>query len=355
MPASAKSCGRVNVNVVMGGPSAEYEVSLNSGGQVLAYLDRGRYGRLRAVVIDKEKRIYHADVDGAGAVPDIKDFATPGGPFKGPLHPSDCREVWKGCDVAFLALHGEFGEDGTIQGYLGALGVPYTGCGVYASAVAMNKITSKFLYMLGGLPVPDYSVYGVNHPETTVDGIIEKHGFPCFLKCPQSGSSRLMGRAADRESLVALLKELQESADDILVETMVSGIEFSCGVIDMPDGSTHALPPIEIRPTGSEFFDYKAKYTHGCSEELVPAPREPELLAQVEEAALRAHKLLRCYGVSRTDMIYSDSKMHVLETNTLPGMTSQSLLPQAFKAWRGGTYSELLDILLTSALKRADG
>ncbi|GBU20130.1 D-alanine--D-alanine ligase [Fibrobacteres bacterium R8-0-B4] len=352
MSASAGG-GKINVNVVMGGPSAEYEISLNSGAQVLAYLNRGKYGRLRAVVIDKEKRIYYADVDGNGNVPDIDSFAASGSPFKGPLHPSDCKTVWQGCDVAFLALHGEFGEDGTVQGYLGALGVPYTGCGVYASAVAMNKITSKFLYMLGGLAVPEYSVYGVNHPETTVDGIINKHGFPCFLKCPQSGSSRLMGRASDRESLVALLKELQESADDILVETMVSGIEFSCGVIDMPDGSTHALPPIEIRPLGSEFFDYKAKYSHGGSEELVPAPREPELLAQVEDAALRAHKLLRCYGVSRTDMIYSDSKMHVLETNTLPGMTSKSLLPQAFKAWRGGTYSELLDILLASALKRA--
>jgi D-alanine-D-alanine ligase len=351
MSASAKSGGRANVNVVMGGPSAEYEVSLDSGGQVLAGLDRGKYGRLRAVVVSKEKRIYYADAD--GAVPDITGFAAPGGPFKGPLSPSDCKEVWDGCDVAFLAVHGEFGEDGTIQGYLGTLGVPYTGCGVYASAVAMNKITSKFLYMLGGLTVPDYSVYGVNHPETSVDGIIEKHGFPCFLKCPQSGSSRLMGRATDRESLTAIIKELQESADDILAETMVKGIEFSCGVIDMPDGSTYALPPIEIRPTGSEFFDYKAKYT-GCSEELVPAPREPELLAQVEEAALKAHKLLRCYGVSRTDMICSDSKMHILETNTLPGMTSKSLLPQAFKAWRGGTYAELLDTLLASALKRAE-
>jgi D-alanine-D-alanine ligase len=353
MPASATGGGRINVNVVMGGPSAEYEISLNSGGQVLAHLDRGKYS-LRAVVINKEKQLYYADVKGGDDVPEIKSFATPGGPFKGPLHPCNCEEVWDGCDVAFLALHGEFGEDGRVQGYLDAIGVPYTGCGVYASAVAMNKITSKFLYMLGGLPVPEYSVYGVNHPETSVDGIIEKHGFPCFLKCPQSGSSRLMGRAEDKVSLVALLKELQESADDILVETMVKGIEFSCGVITMPDGSTHALPPIEIRPKGSEFFDYKAKYSHGGSEEIVPAPREPELLAQIEDAALRAHKLLRCYGVSRTDMIYSDSKLHILETNTLPGMTSASLLPQAFKAWRGGTYSELLDILLTSALKRAN-
>ncbi len=349
MPKRAENGGKISVNVVMGGPSAEYEVSLNSGGQVLANLDRDKYD-LRAVVINKDKLLYHADVN--GAVPDVNGFAESGGPFKGPLHPSDCREVWVDCDVAFLALHGEFGEDGTIQGYLDAIGVPYTGCGVYASAVAMNKITSKFLYMLGGLSVPDYSVYGVNHPETSVDGIMEKHGFPCFLKCPQSGSSRLMGRADDRESLIALLNELRESADDILVETLVSGVEFSCGVLDMPDGSTRALPPIEIRPKGSAFFDYNAKYTHGGSEEIVPAPREPELLAQVEDAALRAHKLLRCYGVSRTDMIYGDSKLYILETNTLPGMTSTSLLPQAFRAWRGGTYKELLDILIASALKR---
>jgi len=344
--------GRINVNVVMGGPSAEYEVSLNSGSQVLAYLDRGKYS-LRAVVINKDKQFYYADVSADGAVPDVKGFATPGGPFKGPFHPSDSKEVWDGCDVAFLALHGEFGEDGRVQGYLDAIGIPYNGCGVYASAVAMNKITSKFLYITGGLSVPEYSVYGVNHPETSVDGIIKKHGFPCFLKCPQSGSSRLMGRAEDRKSLIAILKELGESADDILVETMVKGIEFSCGVIDMPDGSTQALPPIEIRPKGSEFFDFKAKYSHGGSEEIVPAPREPELLAQIQDAALRAHRLLGCYGVSRTDMIYKDSKLHVLETNTLPGMTSTSLLPQSFKAWRGGTYIELLDILLTSALKRA--
>jgi len=353
MPVSAENGGKINVNVVMGGPSAEYEVSMNSGAQVLANLDRGGYGRLRAVVINKEKQFYYADAGADGSVPEVNGFATPGGPFKGPLHPSNCKEAWDGCDAAFLALHGEFGEDGTIQGYLDALGVPYTGCGVYASAVAMNKITSKYLYALGGLTVPEYSVYGVSHPETTIDGIIEKHGFPCFLKCPQSGSSRLMGRADDRESLAALLKELQESAEDILVETTVKGIEFSCGVIDMPDGPTRALPPIEIRPKGSEFFDYKAKYSRGGSEELVPAPREPELLAEIEAAAMRAHKLLGCYGVSRTDMIYSDSKLHILETNTLPGMTSTSLLPQAFKAWRGGTYSELLDILIASALKRA--
>ncbi|MDR0330650.1 MAG: D-alanine--D-alanine ligase [Chitinispirillales bacterium] len=339
------------VNVVMGGPSAEYEVSLRSGEQVLSYLDKSKYD-LRAVVITKNKQFYYADIAADAPVPDIQHFADANGAFIGPFHPSNSKEIWDNCDAAFLALHGEFGEDGTIQGYLDALGIPYTGSGVYASAVAMNKITSKFLYAQSGMPVPDYSVYGVNHPDVTVDGIIKKHGFPCFLKCPQSGSSRLMGRAADKASLESLLKELQEDADDILVETSISGPEFSCGVIDMPNGETKALPPIEIRPNNAEFFDYTAKYTHGATLELVPAPRPEPLLRQIEETALRAHKALGCYGVSRTDMIYCDSKLYVLETNTLPGMTSASLLPQAFKA-QGGTYAGLLDILISSALKRA--
>jgi len=137
------------------------------------------------------------------------------------------------------------------------------------------------------------------------------------------------------------------------VETSVSGPEFSCGVIDLPDGSIRALPPIEIRHANYDFFDYTAKYTTGASEELVPAPRPEELLRKIEDAALRAHKILGCRSVSRTDMIYNDSKLYVLETNTLPGMTSASLLPKAFQA-QGGTYSELLDILISSALKKSN-
>ncbi|MCL2182264.1 MAG: D-alanine--D-alanine ligase [Chitinispirillia bacterium] len=340
----------IRVNVLMGGPSAEYEISLNSGSQILTYIDKGKYS-LRAVVINKEKQFYYADVVD-GKVPDVHTYAEGGSVFKGPFHPSASKEIWEGCDAALLALHGEFGEDGTVQGFLEAIGIPYSGSNVYASAVAMNKITSKFLYETVGLAVPEYSIYGVNNPDVTVDTIIKKHGFPCFLKCPQSGSSRLMGRAADRASLEALLKELRESADSILVETTVTGIEFSCGVLDMPDGTTKALPPIEIRPAdASEFFDYTAKYSKGGSIEIVPAPRPEELLRRIQDVAVAAHKVLGCHGVSRTDMIYDDKDLRVLETNTLPGMTSASLLPQAYKAI-GGTYEGLLDVLIGTALAK---
>ena len=164
-----------------------------------------------------------------------------------------------------------------IQGYLDTLGVPYTGSGVFGSAVAMNKITTKYLYIQCGLDVPPYCLYGKNHPQTTIEAIISKIGFLCFVKCPQSGSSRLMGKADTKEQLESLLTEYHESADEILIENLVSGPEFTCGVIDYPDGTTRALPPVEIRPKNAAFFDYEAKYSDGGSDELVPAPRPEEL------------------------------------------------------------------------------
>jgi D-alanine-D-alanine ligase len=162
-----------------------------------------------------------------------------------------------------------------------------------------------------------------------------------------------MGRAKNENELKALLDELRQSSGDILVETAVNGTELSCGVIEDANGELTALPPIEIRPVDSEFFDYTAKYTKGASQEIVPAPHPEELLKRVEETAKHAHRILGCFGVSRTDMIYSGGKLYLLETNTLPGMTVTSLLPKAFKA-AGGTYPQLLDTLISAAINRDD-
>ena len=153
------------------------------------------------------------------------------------------ESLWEKCDVAFLALHGTFGEDGVIQGYLDTIGIPYTGSGVYASAVAMEKITSKFLYLNNGLSVPPWSIYGKAYPEITIGPIERKHGFPCFVKCPQSGSSRLLGRADDRNPLEELIAELAPHAERLLIETAIRGIEFSCGILEKADGELLALPP----------------------------------------------------------------------------------------------------------------
>jgi D-alanine-D-alanine ligase len=343
----------IRVNVVMGGPSVEHEISLCSGLEVMTNIDKNTY-TIRAVVVSRNKEFFFCD---PGTRPltaeDLKNPAS-SGRFKGPFAPSASAELWEKCDAAFLALHGSFGEDGVIQGYLESIGVPYTGSGVCASAVAMDKIVSKFIYINSGLAVPAWSVYGRAYPDTTIENIAKKHGFPCFVKCPQSGSSRLMDRARDLKSLKNIIAELSPHADRLLIETAVTGVEFSCGILEKSGGELIALPPIEIRPnqTGQDgFFDYTAKYSSGTSEEIVPAPRPAPLLERIKAAALVAHNALGCSGVSRTDMIYTDGTLFVLETNTLPGMTSNSLLPKEFCA-AGGTYSGLLDTMIRTALAK---
>lgn len=339
----------VIVNVMMGGPSPEHEVSLKSGLEVLAHIDRAA-NSARAVVVSKSKQFFFCDPgDSPLTLADVADpAASPR--FTGPFSPAASGKIWEGVDVAFLALHGTFGEDGVLQGYLETIDVPYTGSGVYSSAVAMEKITSKMLYLAGGLAVPPWSIYRKGHPAATIDSLASKHGFPCYVKVPQSGSSRLMGRADNRESLVALIEEFSPYADRLLVETAITGIEFSCGVLDLADDTVTALPPIEIRPRGQAYFDYTAKYTDGKSEEIVPAERPEPILEQVKATAVAAHRILGCRGVSRTDMILADDRLYVLETNTLPGMTANSLLPKEFVAF-GGTYAGLLDLLIAAALR----
>ena len=343
----------VRINVIMGGPSAENEISLRSGLEVMKNLDPQSY-KVRAVVVSRKKEFFFRDFSvGPLTIEELRDPAATG-LFAGPFPAAASGPLWEECDVAFLALHGTFGEDGVIQGFLETIGMPYTGSGVYASAVAMEKIASKFLYIAYGLAVPPWSIYGRAYPDVTIESIERKHGFPCFVKCPQSGSSRLMGRALDRNSLIGLIAELEPHSEKLLVETTIQGVEFSCGVVEKGDGGLLALPPIEIRPVHGTYFDYTAKYTTGESEEIVPAPRPQPLLERVKAVALNAHRILGCSGVSRTDMIYADNTLYVLETNTLPGMTPNSLLPKAFKAI-GGTYAGLLDMLVHSALRRKTG
>lgn len=332
----------------MGGPSAEHEVSLNSGREVLTHLDRDKWNP-RAVVISKEKEFFFCDP--RLSVPELEDLRDPknSSRFRGPYRPSDSSAIWKDCNCAFLALHGAFGEDGRLQGYLESIGMPYTGSGVYASAVGMNKVTSKTVFERAGLTTPPSSVYGAAFPHVTLASLSEKHSFPCFVKCPQSGSSRLMGRATDRESLKSLLDELSAESDQLLVESYIEGIEFSCPVLETPNHDLEALPPVEIRPKNASFFDYEAKYASGGSDEIVPIPHGPELVARIQQIALTAHRVLGCRGMSRTDMILKDDTLYVLEINTLPGLTSASLAPKSYQS-TGRSYSDLLSNLVESAL-----
>lgn len=334
----------------MGGPSAEHEISLRSGREVMTYLDRSTFN-VRAVVIGRDLGFFFADI--LDTIPSVDDLSNPASSpvFGTPHKAANTSRIWSGCTAAFLTTHGTFGEDGILQGYLDTLGVPYTGSGVAVCGIAMNKIVSKYLFVQAGLDTPLFSVAGTNHPEVTPDILAQRHGFPCFVKCPQSGSSRLMGRASDINEMKTMLRDFSHEADDILVESAISGIEFSCPVLELPDGSLRALPPIEIRPKNAVFFDYAAKYTDNGSDELVPAPRPQDLLDRIESAAIKAHKIIGCRGFSRTDFIYADDRLYALEINNLPGMTSGSLMPKSFKS-QGGTYGELLDIMIKTACNK---
>ncbi len=340
----------MKVAVVMGGPSAEYEVSIMTGVQMARHMI-GRHELVRIVVISRDMQFFCRDL---GSEPvTVAECTSPkvSDGFEGPFRPADAGMVWEGIDVALLGLHGEFGEDGRFQGYLDTLGIPYTGSGVFASSVGMDKIATKRLLLQQGIATPPFSLYGRQHPGVSVEAIGGQHGFPCFAKCPQSGSSRLMGRAADLDELRALLGELSAESDVVLVESTIEGTEISCPVLDYPNGDTSILPIVEIRPVGSAYFDYTAKYTEGASDDIVPARLPADTLQRAGTTALAVHRLLGCSGVSRTDIIVRDDTLYVLEINTLPGFTPLSLVPRSFAA-TGGTYEELLDILLAGALAR---
>jgi D-alanine-D-alanine ligase len=334
----------------MGGPSAEHEVSLLSGLEVLKNINRRRYSP-RAVVITVEQEFYYCDA--SKSVPTEDDLVDPAKSkrFKGPFKPFASEPVWKDCDVAFLAVHGSFGEDGLLQGYLDTLQIPYNGSGVFASALAMNKIAAKYVLEQNGVRTPPFYVAGKNHPEVTWLFLAETFGYPMFVKCPQSGSSRLMTRVDCGAGLGSKIQEFQQYSPDILVEKAIIGPEFTCPVLEFPDGTAKALPPVEIKPIKGNYFNFRAKYEAGGSEEIVPIKRPKKLIRQIQDLALRCHKLLNCRGVSRTDMMLGkDGTLYVLELNSLPGLTAQSLLPKSFAA-DGGSYKELIDILIQVALK----
>ncbi len=333
----------------MGGPSAEHEISLGTGKEMLQNLDTKKYIP-KALVISQKKELFTSTAD--PSLLKEQDFSNPQSSkhFAGPFTFADSNSIWDSCDCALLALHGEFGEDGKIQGFFDTLDIPYTGSGVYASAVGMEKITAKIIFEEQGIKTPPYSVYCTETKSPTISQLEKNHGYPCFVKCPQSGSSRLMGRAQSREELEQLLNDFSAHSSTILIETAINGEEYSCPVLAMPDNTAQPLLPVLIRPVSADFFDYTAKYAKGGSEEIVPAPISEDLAKRMQKIALTTHKALKCSGVSRTDMIVQGEEIYTLEINTLPGFTPASLVPKSFAAM-GGTFSSLLDILIDNALK----
>jgi len=301
---------KITIALISGGISSEREVSLNSGKQVYDALDKEKYDILR----------YDPQTD----IPRLV---------------SDAGKI--GC--ALIILHGPYGEDGTVQGLLDLLDIPYQGAGVLGSAIAMNKLLSKHLFERAGLTVPPYSV--VQSGEAVdVNSVVSQLGLPLVVKPVETGSSVGMSIVRDRSSLVDAVAEALEFGATAMIEGLITGTEITCGVLGNQD--LEALPLIEIIPgENHEFFDFDAKYQPGATQEICPARLDARLTQQAQACALSAHKALHCQGYSRTDMILKDDTFFVLETNTIPGMTATSLFPQSALA-AGMSFGQLLDRLI---------
>ena len=306
---------RLRLALLAGGKSGEREVSLKGAEEVVKALDPGRY-----------------DVKRYDPATDLAKLATEAA----------------GIDVAFILLHGPFGEDGTVQGFLDLLNIPYQGSGVLGSAVAMDKNLSKILFRNAGLKVPEWymtSKEDMDNPSR----ILGQLGLPLVIKPASQGSSLGMSIARSESDIAAGLKKAFAIDRHVMVEEFISGREITGGVIG--NAELTALPLVEIIPGDEyEFFDYEAKYQPGASKEVCPAELDDAITIRAHNHALTAHRALQLRGYSRTDMIVSGNDIYVLETNTIPGMTPTSLLPQGAAA-AGLDFSALLDRLIELALE----
>ncbi|MDR0517346.1 MAG: D-alanine--D-alanine ligase [Fibromonadaceae bacterium] len=341
---------RKKVFVFMGGPSTEHSVSLVSGTGIIRALDARKYD-LHPVLIAHNgewtwsiKALTPYQAQNFSVI----FFAGAENGMQKELRPS--LEKLKPIDIALIALHGRFGEDGHIQAMLEYAGIPYTGSGMLSSALAMDKIKSKEIYKANSIPTADFRVWQrENFSKELAEETFKSLGSPLVIKDPLGGSSLDMGFAKNAEEAGCLCEKLFEKSSRLLAEQFIAGGEASCGFIE----GCCPLPPTEVRMTTREYFDFEAKY-NGCVEEITPAEFSENLTKEIQNLARKAHEALDCAVYSRTDVrIDKNGKIFVLETNTLPGMTPTSFLPQQAKHI-GMDYSALVEALLEKSLTKRE-
>jgi len=311
------------VAVLKGGPSLERQVSLRTAARVQDALER------------LGNDVLPIDVDSA-LVERLRD---------------------SGADVAFVALHGRGGEDGTVQELLEIIGMPYTGSGVLACVRSMDKVLTKHLLVEEGIPTPDFFAFSeVAFRELgaadALPAIAERLGFPLVVKPAAQGSALGIEFAASPADLPGALVAAFSYDDRVLLERHVRGRELAVGLLEI-DGGVEALPIVEARPKEEEyFFDFEARYEIGKTDYICPADLPPDVTARAHEIAVTTYKLLGCYGFARIDMMLpEDGPPQVLEAQAIPGLTETSLFPQAAEA-AGISFDELVERLVALALKK---
>ncbi|MEO0184348.1 MAG: D-alanine--D-alanine ligase [candidate division WOR-3 bacterium] len=295
------------IGVLYGGWSSEREISIGSGMTVIESLKRQGF-QVKGIDVDKSF---------------IKKL--------------------RGIDVAFIALHGKPGEDGTVQGILEFLGIPYTGSGVIGSAIGMDKIISKYIFESREIPTPAYYY----EKEIDVDKVIEKLGLPVVIKPRAEGSSVGVFIVESRDALLKKTKSVTKRYPDVFFEKYIPGIMATCGILnEVP------LPVLEIAPKKRKFYDYKSKYTKGMTEYIIPARLPEEQYKKIQSFALSAHQSIGAYGFSRVDFVCdNEHNPYVLEVNTIPGLLPESNLPLEARAI-GLSFDELIFEILKTSLGR---
>jgi len=298
------------IAIVAGGDSPEYEVSVKSASEVAKVLAE-RY--VTYVIMIRENNWYWEDPRGRRFNIDKNDFSLK----------LDDRKVR--FDAVFIAIHGTPGENGLLQGYFDMLRIPYTSCSAFCSALTFNKHACKLFLKEYGIPMAD-SILIRKGESSNIEAIIARTGLPCFVKPNDSGSSFGVSKVKKVEDLLPAIEKAFAESNEVLIESFMDGREVACGVVKA-GGKKIILPVTEIIPK-NEFFDYEAKYTPGKSDEITPAQIGERLTEEIQQLSSTIYDLLGCKGIVRVDFIIVKGKPLFLEINTVPGMTSESLVPK---------------------------
>lgn len=322
-----------NVAIIMGGYSSEYKISLKSGEVVYNHLDSTKYNLYKIHILTEGW--FYVDEQNNRFVVDKNDFS---------VTVNNQKITF---DVVFNAIHGTPGEDGLIQAYLKLLNIPQTSCNYYQSALTFNK--RDMLSVLKPYGIKTAISYYLNKGDVIAEEqIIQRVGLPCFVKPNKSGSSFGISMVKESEQLLPAIEKAYAEDDEIIIESYLKGTEVSVGVIKYKD-ETIVLPMTEI-VSENDFFDYEAKY-EGKSSEITPARISEEEKAKVEDVAKRIYTILKMDGFSRSEFILVNGEPFLLEMNTVPGLTTESILPQQARE-AGISLNELFDNAIELALTR---
>jgi len=350
---------KIRIAILYGGTSAEHEVSVVSARSVLQAIDRDRYEVLPVAITRSGRWLLPnvapdelpetkgslpavGDADGRAIVPQPGEWLSAG----------DASFTSGPIDVVFPVLHGPGGEDGTVQGLLETLGLPYVGAGVAASAVGMDKSLQKPIFAAAGIPVVDWIAVRfagfAGDVQASVRAAANAIGFPCFVKPANLGSSIGVSKCITPGELMLGMSAAFEHDEVVLVERAISGRELECAVLgnDRPEASVVG----EIVPV-NEFYDYEAKYLAEGSELIIPADIPAESTERIRELAVRAFTAIGCLGMARVDFFLEGDRVWLNEINTIPGFTPISMYPKLWAA-SGLPYGALIDRLIDLALER---